>query len=331
VELPPLPEGFVVASDAMRHVVAEAELVAGTDATVLITGESGTGKELVAELIHSRSQRGSAPLVRVNCAAMPQGTIESELFGHCKGAFTGAEETRLGRFEIVKDGTLILDEVGELPIEVQPKLLRVLEDGSFERVGESTTRRSAARVIACTNRDLEREVAEERFREDLFWRLNVFRIHMPPLRERLAEISALVRGILARSGRPKARFSPAALRVLESYSWPGNVRELANVIERASILAAGQVILPEHLPDKLRGGGPRRYAGQAAQPEEEASSPDEREADGERSSLTVREAERQAIREALRRTGGNRTQAAKLLGISRRTLLYRLKHYGGEP
>jgi len=329
VKLPPLPDGFIVSSDAMRRSVNEASLVAPTEATVLITGESGTGKERVAEFIHLQSPRRQGPLIRVNCAAIPENLVESELFGHKKGAFTGAEANRLGRFEAAAGGTILLDEVGELPLHIQPKLLRVLEGGSFERVGESETKITDARVIACTNRDLEREVARGAFREDLFWRLNVFRIHLPSLKERREEIPLLVRSFLARLGRGKARLSPAACRVLESYDWPGNIRELANVIERAAILAAGDVILPENLPDSLRRGAPgnRKEAPGTNSPLEEKEQ-GTGEAPG---SFTVEEAERHAIREALNRTGGNRTRAAKLLGISRRTLLYRLKKYGGEP
>jgi len=317
-ELPPLPDDFVVASEGMRRVIGQANLVAPTDATVLITGESGTGKERIAELIHSRSARRDGPFVRVNCAAIPENLVESELFGHVKGAFTGADAARTGRFESAAGGTILLDEVGELPLEIQPKLLRVLEDGSFERVGESVSRSADARVIAATNRDLEREVAARRFREDLFFRLNVFRIHVPPLRERREEIAPLARAFVARRVRGRTRLSPAALRSLEVHDWPGNVRELANVIERAGILAAGGIILPEHLPDAIRARGT-------------AAAKDVPATSGAEEVVTVEEAERRAIRDALARTGGNRTKAAKLLGISRRTLLYRLKQYGGEP
>jgi DNA-binding NtrC family response regulator len=314
-DLPPLPEDFVVGSEPMQRVIGDAELVAPTEATVLITGESGTGKERVAQLIHQRSKRAAGRFVAVNCAAIPKGLVESELFGHVKGAFTGADTTRAGRFEAASGGTILLDEVGELPLEVQPKLLRILEGRAYQRVGESISRQSDARVIACTNRDLEREIAEGRFREDLFWRLNVFRIHVPPLRERPEEIPALARSFLARAGKGKARLSPAALRALEAYPWPGNIRELANIIERAAILASSHVILLEHLPESLRRAAPPKTTR-------------DREADRV---TTVKEAERRAIHEALRETGGNRAEAARLLGISRRKLFYRLKEYGGEP
>ncbi len=314
-ELPPLDEDFIVASESMKRIICEADLVAPTDATVLITGESGTGKERVAAFIHERSTRSEGPYVAVNCSAIPHGLLESELFGHTKGAFTGADTSRVGRFEAAAGGTILLDEIGELPADVQPKLLRVLEDGTFQRVGESTTRHSDARVLASTNRDLERAVDEGRFREDLFWRLNVFRVHLPPLRDRPEEISPLARAFLARAGKQKARLSPATVRTLEAYRWPGNVRELANLVERAAILCSGSVILPEHLPESLR----RLPRGEPRQSEEPGGV------------TTVQEAERRAIREALQRTGGNRTEAAKLLGISRRKLFYRLKQYGGNP
>jgi len=316
-QLPPLPDDFVVASDSMRRVVTEADLVAPTDATVLITGESGTGKELVAELIRARSPRSEQPLVCVNCAAIPESLVESELFGHARGAYTGADSDRAGRFEVAEGGTILLDEIGEMPVSIQPKLLRVLENGTFERVGESTSRTANVRVLASTNRDLEAEVRDERFREDLFWRLNVFRIHLPPLRERREAIAALIRRLLKRHGYDNVRVSPAAARAVEAHDWPGNVRELGSVLMRASILATGGVILPEHLPASLRG--------LADTTDGSAGAVESREV------LTMEAAERRAIRDALASTGGNRTRAAKLLGISRRTLIYRLGRYGGEP
>lgn len=339
-QLSPLPPDFIVASDAMRRAVDEALLVAPTDATVLITGDSGTGKERVAELVHARSRRAGGPFVRVNCAAIPENLVESELFGHRRGSFTGADADRIGRFEAAGGGTILLDEVGELPLAVQPKLLRVLEGGSFERVGESTARRADVRVIACTNRDLEREVARESFREDLFWRLNVFRIHLPPMRERPEDVPLLARAFLGRAGRGGVRISAAALRLLEAYRWPGNVREIANVVERAAILAAGAVVLPEHLPSSINGAsingasisGVGPSAGPGLAPERaDSRSPTEAGYGSAGTPVTVEEAERIAIRRALEDTGGNRSRAAKLLGISRRTLLYRLKRYGGAP
>ena len=316
MDLPPLPADFVVASEAMRRVVVEASLVASTEATVLITGESGTGKGRVAELIHWMSARREGAFVPVNCASIPQMLMESELFGHTKGSFCGADTDRVGRFEAASGGTVFLDEVADLHPEVQPNLLHVLENGTFERVGESRTRQADVRVVACTHRDLEREVASGTFREDLFWRLNVFRLHLPPLRQRPEEVVLLARHFLSRMGKEKPRLSPAAVRLLDAYRWPGNVREVANVMQRAAILALGGVILAEHLPPSLRG--------------EDLKDPDAAPdaARGDESPITVEEAERRAIRKALVETEGNRTRAARLLGISRRTLLYRLKRYG---
>ena len=318
--LPPLPEGFVVASPAMEAVIREADSVASTDATVLIEGESGTGKEKVAEFIHARSRRSAGPLVAVNCAAITHSLFESELFGHVKGAFTGADTARAGRFQIAGGGTLLLDEVGELPLDIQPKLLRVLEDGTYQQVGESVTRHADARIVACTNRDLEAAVASGTFREDLFWRLNVFALRIPPLRDRTEEIEPLCRVFLARARKERLRLSPSALELLKTYPWPGNVRELANVTTRAAILATGPVILPDHLPATIRQGAraaPQGAAGAAG--------------GGQPAVTSVEEAERRAIREALRATGGNRTETARLLGMSRRTLFYRLKKYAGSP
>lgn len=313
---PPVPEGVVFASPVMQKIICEADLAASTDATVLITGESGTGKEEIAKFIHWRSKRSEHEFVPVNCAAIPQQLVESELFGHVKGAFTGADSDREGRFEAAEGGTILLDELGDFPLELQPKLLRVLEDGSYQRVGESVTRHADVRVVASTNQDLEHQVEEGRFREDLFWRLNVFQVHLPPLRERIEEVKILARTFLDRYGKEKVRVSPAALRILETYHWPGNIRELANVIERAAILVSGNVILPEHLPKVILDGG------KACQLEKE----------GDHLPVTnIEEAQRRAIREALNQTNGNREAAAKLLGISRRTLFYRLKRYNGMP
>ncbi len=315
-ELPPLPKDFTVASTIMQEIICEADMVAPTDATVLITGESGTGKEKIAEFVHRRSKRSTKPFVIVNCAAIPNSLVESELFGHVKGAFTGADSDREGRFEAARGGTILLDELGEFPLEVQSKLLRILEDGSYQRVGESKTKHADVRIIASTNRNLDHEVEQGRFREDLFWRVNVFQIHLPPLRDRREEIKVFARSFLADAGKKNVHISPAALLIMEAYNWPGNVRELANVIHRATILLSGNVLLPEHLPDAIRRGG----GGYVVKGDDFAAP-----------AVSIEEAERRAIREALNRTGGNREAAAKLLGISRRTLFYRLKRYGKIP
>jgi PAS domain S-box-containing protein len=226
-------------SPALKKVLAQIEMVAPTNASVLILGESGTGKELVARAIHDRSPRKNAPLVRVNCASVPRELFESEFFGHVRGAFTGAIKDRVGRFELAHEGTLFLDEIGEVPLELQSKLLRVLQEGQFEKVGEDRTRTVNVRIIAATNRDLEAEVKAGRFRQDLFYRLSVFPIELPPLRDRLEDIPGLAQHFLTQSSRKLGlkppRLTSAQLKELQSYDWPGNVRELQNVLERAAI------------------------------------------------------------------------------------------------
>ena len=302
-----LPPGVIAESEALRDLFRQALRVAPTSATVLLTGESGTGKEIFARLIHARSPRSAGPMVTVNMGAVPEHLAESELFGHEKGAFTGADQARPGRFEEADGGTLFLDEIGELVPALQPKLLRVLETGVFRRVGGTADKRADVRVIAATNRNLEEEVAAGRFREDLYYRLNVFPLRIPPLRERREDIIPLAELFL----KPwKKRLSPAAARALTAWSWPGNARELRNVVERAAILADGDMILPEDLPDTLR-LLPRENV-----PSESPERP------------LMEEAQRRAILEALEKTGGNRTKAAQLLGISRRSLIYKLRAYG---
>ena len=242
----PIPNEIVGASIALRHVLGEAEVVAPTDAVVLIQGETGTGKELVAREVHNLSSRRQRPFIKLNCAAMPAGLLESELFGHERGAFTGAVGQRLGRFEVANGGTLFLDEVGEIPLELQPKLLRVLQEEEFERLGSSRTIKVDVRVIAATNRDLLRMVQEERFRDDLYYRLNVFPIHVPPLRERPEDIPALVRHFVDRFARRMNRrievIPNETLEAMQRCAWPGNVRELANLVERGMILSPGPTL-----------------------------------------------------------------------------------------
>ena len=237
--------GFDIVGDspALRSVLDEVGKVAATDASVLVTGESGTGKELIARAIHERSPRASGAFVRVNCPSIPRDLFESEFFGHSKGAFTGAVQHRAGRFELADDGTIFLDEIAEIPIELQSKLLRVLQEGELERVGESRTRRVSVRVVSATNRDLPEEIKAGRFREDLYYRLNVFPIRTPALRERAEDIEALARHFLASASRrlsiPMPELTAANVAVLRGYHWPGNIRELQNVLERAAILASG--------------------------------------------------------------------------------------------
>ncbi|MBX3178854.1 MAG: sigma-54-dependent Fis family transcriptional regulator [Candidatus Hydrogenedentes bacterium] len=302
-----LPPGVVAESPAMRQVFQQALRSAGTDAAILISGESGTGKQVIAEFIQQHSLRRDGPFVTVNCGAIPENLIESELFGHEKGAFTGADRQRAGRFEEADRGTLFLDEIGELPVPLQPVLLRVLESGRFHRIGGSEERRADVRLIAATNRDLEAEVKAGRFRDDLYYRVNVFPLTVPPLAARREDILPLAARFLKPHGK---RLAPAAERCLLAHGWPGNVRELRNALERAAILAVGQQILASDLPDAIRRG------------ENEARTP---------GSVLVGDMEaiqRQAILEALEKTGGNKTRAAQLLGISRRNLIYKLRDYG---
>jgi DNA-binding NtrC family response regulator len=293
---------------AVRKVIHLIEKVAGTDATVLVRGESGTGKELVARAVHGNSRRKDGPLVTVNCATLQEHLLESELFGHERGAFTGADKAKPGLFEVAEGGTLFIDEVAEMGPALQAKLLRVLEDGHYRRVGSTQERRADVRVVAATNKPLEDEQKAGRFREDLFHRLNVVAVTLPPLRDRREDIPLLVDHLLdtRRVGPAPFAIDPAALGLLVRYDWPGNVRELANVLERAQILAEGRVITPDDLPEGLVRWAPA--AGAAA----EGGSPDA--LDG---------VERRHVAEILRREGGNKVRAAKALGVSRRTL-YRL-------
>jgi len=307
-----LPRGIVAESPAMLAVFRESSRVAPTDTTVLIMGDSGTGKEVVARYIHDNSKRKDGPMVAVNCAALPENLIESELFGHEKGAFTGAVRTKTGRFEEASGGTLLLDEIGEMPLALQPKLLRVLEQRTIRRVGGENDLPIDVRIVAATNRPLEGDAREGRFREDLLYRLNVFALRIPPLSERREDILPLCHYFLAEETVANKRFSPAAQRVLVDYSWPGNVRELRNAVVRSAIISRGSLILPEDLPASIGiavGESKPVFA----------------------STVLVGnmdEIQKRAILEALEKTSGNKTQAAKLLGISRRNLIYKLRSYG---
>jgi DNA-binding NtrC family response regulator len=303
------PEELIFAGRAMNEVRDLVHNVAGTMANVLVYGESGTGKELVARTIHLLSLRNRDGFVPLNCAAVPENLLESELFGHEKGAFTGAVQARQGKFELARGGTIFLDEIGEMPQTLQAKLLRVLQERTFERVGGSREIKADVRVIAATNRNLQREVAEGRFREDLYYRLNVFPIHLPPLRDRTDAIPVLaeffVRRFSHQLGRKLKETDPEAVAAMEDYAWPGNVRELQNVIERAVILAGDSIML-DNLPcDLLVNRGQRRQGRDI-----------------------LKSTEREIIVRALRKHGGNRRLAAEEMGISRRTLQYKLKEYG---
>jgi transcriptional regulator with GAF, ATPase, and Fis domain len=312
------PSGIVGQSAALIRVLRELERVAPTTSTVLLQGETGTGKELFARALHEMSPRRNHPLVKVNCAAISPTLIESELFGHEKGAFTGALQRRLGRFELAQGGTLFLDEIGELPLEAQAKLLRVLQEHEVERVGGVQSIRIDVRVVAATNRDLAAEVRANRFRADLYFRLNVFPIQAPPLRERREDIpslvDALVHTLATRLGAEPKGVDEDAIAYLQAYDWPGNVRELQNVLERASILARGRQIRLEDLPE-LRNT------------EEVLPPPPE---DGT-STASLKERvdayERSLLTDALRRAQGNQSEAARLLRTSRATLQYKMKTY----
>jgi len=311
---------IVTGSEAMARVMDLVRTVADHKTTVLITGESGTGKELVARAIHRGGCRAAGPMVSINCGGIPENLLESELFGYRKGAFTDAVRDKPGLFKEAHRGTIFLDEIGELPLPLQVKLLRVLQEEEIVPLGETAASRIDVRVIAATARDLEREVSEGRFREDLFYRINVMSIHLPPLRERRGDISLLTDHFIERFNRKLGRHlqgvSAEAVSALARHDWPGNVRELENVLERAVLLAEGRVIAPEDLPAGLT-------AGKDARPE----SPPEDSLSIKRAS---RRLERDLIRKALDLTGGNRSQAARVLEISRPVLLNKIREYGLE-
>src|SRR6266699_3890768 len=301
-----LPGHVIARSPLMQAVFRDASLIAGSETRILLTGESGVGKEVLADVIHGWSSRSAGPLVKVNCAAIPETLLESELFGHEKGSFTGAVALRIGRFEVADGGTIFLDEIADMSPPLQAKLLRVTQEGRFNRVGSNKELQTNARILAATNRHLEEEVKHGRFREDLFYRLNVVELNIAPLRERREDILPLATAFINEFSRGKARFSSSVSDCLVGYGWPGNVRELRNAMERAALLSGGELIFPEHLPAKVRQGV------QPANPAEPV--------DAER----LEEIERQAILLALRKHDFKRTETAKALDISRRKLLYDL-------
>jgi two-component system response regulator AtoC len=308
------PAALVYRSRAMGDLVALAETAARADSTVVITGESGTGKDVLARFIHARSARAESPMISVNCAALPESLFESEFFGHERGAFTGATATKRGLIEAADGSTLFLDEVGEMPLQTQVKLLRFLEEGRFRRVGSTRDRAADVRVIAATNRNLAEDVTAGRFRADLFYRLNVISLHVPPLRERREDTHALVEHFLSvfreRFNRPALALSEEARRRLATYDWPGNVRELRNALERAAALASADTIEAAQV---LPAGGARSDGAGVVAP------------DG--APVTLEELERQHILRVLADAGGNRERAAALLGISARTLYRKLREY----
>ncbi len=318
-------ENIIGKSPAMMEVFETVRQVAPTRATVLIEGESGTGKELIAHAIHTLSKRNLARFVAVHCAALTPSLLESELFGHEKGSFTGATERRIGRFEQANGGTIFLDEVGEIDASTQVKLLRVLGERSFERVGGNTTISVDVRLVAAGNKDLARLVEEGKFRDDLYHRLNVVRIHLPPLRERKEDIPLLAHSFLKQSAqvneKPVTDFSEETLEALLAYDWPGNVRQLQAAVEHAVVMARGPKITPRNLPESVRNGsGPRAPSTSGGSSRGSAGS-----TGSVRVGLNLHDTELRLIERALEESGGNRTEAARKLGISRRTLHRRLK------
>ncbi|MBK7972420.1 MAG: sigma 54-interacting transcriptional regulator [Deltaproteobacteria bacterium] len=326
----PLP-GLIGRSAAMDRIFRLIENLEQSEATVLVTGESGTGKEVVARAIHARSQRRHGPFVAVNCGALPGELLESELFGHVRGAFTGAVRDRVGRFELASGGSLFLDEVGDLPLPIQVKLLRVLQERTFERLGESRSRPANARILAATNVDLKRAVHDGVFREDLYYRLRVVPIEIPPLRERREDISPLAAALLARVGARHGRalrYSPDALRALLAYPWPGNVRELENALEYAVAVCKGQTLLPEDLPREIVEPNDEASALRAAAATLRADAPPSRDlaASGPRTPGVLEDPAR--LRALLEASRWRRAAAARQLGVSRTTLWRRMREFG---
>lgn len=317
-EIPSANTRIIGASRPMRELLDLIVRAGRSTSNILITGESGTGKELIARAVHEASGRSANDFVAVNCAAIPAELVESELFGHTGQAFTGARAARAGLFETASGGTLFLDEIGELSLNVQPKLLRVLQEGTIRRVGDSREKSVDVRVIAATNRDLEKDVAEARFREDLYWRVNVIHLHAPPLRERAYDIPLLVEYFLAKIAAKQAAaplpIAPDALALLTAYSWQGNVRELENTIERAIALARGSILTVEDLPERIRAGGMSSAV----------------LANAKNQRLTLAELEREYILEILRETDGNKSRTAEILGLDRKTLYRKLDEYAAE-
>ena len=329
--------GLIARSQAMARVFRLIDTLQSSESTVLITGESGTGKEVMARIIHAHSPRRNGPFVAVNTAALPGELLESELFGHVRGAFTGAIRDRAGRFESANDGTLFLDEVGDMPLHLQVKLLRVLQEHTFERVGDDQTLRSTARIIAATNRNLRRAVASGQFREDLYYRLRVFPIEVPSLRARREDIEPIAGLLLSRAGVRTGRalrFSPETVRVLLSYEWPGNVRELENALEFAATVCKGQTVQPEDLPPEIvtgdRGFEEPAPAALGGRGHARASSAPSIRTNGSGVPAIGRARNRATLLQALEEHGWNRVETARTLGVSRSTLWRRMRALGLE-
>ncbi len=331
-------DSIVGQSPAMQEVFKMVGRISNSDAAVMITGESGSGKELVARAIHQYSSRHDRPFLAINCAAIPENLLESELFGHEKGSFTGASAQRIGRFEQCDGGTLFLDEIGDMPLAIQSKLLRVLQDGTFSRVGGNQTIKTDVRIVAATNKNLEAEVADKKFREDLFYRLNVVRLHLPPLRNRREDIRLLaeyfLKRIASQKAKPQLQLSQDAVDLLEGHPWPGNVRELENTIQRAAVLATSDVLLPKDLPlGQAAAASPVEAALPATAPSslEDAARVLFEAASAQPGLELLPWLEREFTRRAMESTGNNQVRAAKLLGITRATLRKRLEHLRANP
>ena len=318
--LRPTSRGKIIGrSRTLSDLIGSADRVARATCTVLVTGESGTGKETLVAAIHDASPRAQKPLITLNCGAVPEALLESELFGHAKGAFTGAHAARQGRVGAAEGGTLFLDEIGEMPLSLQVKLLRLLQQREYSPVGDTRTLRADVRIVAATNRNLEAEVAAGRFREDLFYRLNVIHLHLPALRERREDIRALTEHFFTQFATTVGRedlvgFSDEALALFEAYDWPGNIRELENAVERSVLLSVGPEISASDIPQNVRTGGGKKGNSAIELPE---LGLDLREA--------VEEYENRLIKQALARTGGNKNRAAQLLGLNRTTLVEMVK------
>ena len=326
-------DSIVGKSDAMQQVFKMVGRVSHSDAPVMITGDSGTGKELVARAIHHYSQRSAKSFVAINCAAIPEQLLESELFGHEKGSFTGATGQRLGRFEQGHGGTLFLDEIGDMPLALQGKILRVLQGGEFSRVGGNDILKSDVRIIAATNKNLEQEVSTRAFREDLFYRLNVVRIQLPPLRQRIEDVRLLAEYFLqkvsTRKHLPRMQLSEEAVRALESYGWPGNVRELENTLQRACVLATSELLLPKDLPLGAAASESQASGAGAASPTTEAAIEVLlKAASADPNVQLLPWLEHEFTLHAMKVTKGNQVRAAKLLGITRATLRKRIERFG---
>lgn len=335
----PLLEGMVGQSPAMREVYRLTRQVAVTSATVLLTGETGTGKELIARAVHELSPRATGPFIRVNCGALSESLLESELFGHVKGAFTSAFENRTGRFEAAHTGTIFLDEINSVSYKLQVKLLRVLQEHEFERVGDTRTIKVDCRIVAATNRDLLDEIEAGRFREDLYYRLNVIPINLPPLRERQDDIADLVRffakNYAASAGRKVPAIAQETLEELKQYPWPGNVRELQNYVERAIVLATDDTLNLDLFPPHVRGLAPVRVARAKVRDLESLCTElvslglsDVKTSDGELYDRVVKMVEKELIMQVLRISQGTQTKAASRLGINRNTLHKKIEDYG---